>query len=106
MVASGVVDEEAMAVAKAQLEKLEKQAVAKSSKAKAAKAAEYAPLMQKVAEFLGSTEYALASEVGAVVGLSTQKAQAVLKKLVEAGQVTVFDVKVEKVGMRKAYKLV
>lgn len=105
-VASGEVDAEVMEKAKVELEKLDAKAKAKSDKAKAKKAEADAPLYEALVSYLMGKEMVLASEAAVVLGVSVSKASALLKKLVEAGDVEVSDVKVAKVGVRKAYKLV
>jgi response regulator of citrate/malate metabolism len=64
-------------------------------------------LMDKIAEFLGTkTAPTLCSEIATKFGYSTQKAAGLLGLLVKAGRVTQTEVKVPKVGKRKAYTLV
>lgn len=47
----------------------------------------------------------LTAEIASAVGISTPKASAILRKMVESGAVVAVDVKVPKSGVRKAYKL-
>ena len=49
---------------------------------------------------------AVASEIATAVGISTQKASALCKLLVEGGKVTVADIKVKNKGTVKQYTLV
>ena len=48
----------------------------------------------------------VASEIASAVGISTQKASALCKLLVDSGKLTVADVKVKGKGMQKSYSLV
>ena len=65
--------------------------------------AENEPILAKITEFLtGKNEPVIASEIANYCGITTQKVQGVIKAL----NVEVTDVKVPKVGIRKAYKLV
>lgn len=92
--------------AKAELDKLAKASESKKAKASEKSKAEYELAKGSYKVALGSGELMLASQVADKVGVSVQKAQAVLKKMVAEGVVEVYDVKVAKVGARKAYKLV
>ena len=46
---------------------------------------------------------AVASEIATAVGISTQKASALLRQIVADGKATVTDVKIPKRGVQKAY---
>lgn len=92
--------------AKAELDKLAKASESKKAKASEKSKAEYEAVKSVYAEVLSKDGVMLASQVADKVGVSVQKAQAVLKKMVAEGVVEVYDVKVAKVGARKAYKLV
>lgn len=104
-VSEGKVDAEVMAKAVEELAKLDAKAKAKAEKAKAKKAEADAPLLAAVMEYMADKEV-LASEVSAKLGVSVSKASALLKALVAEGVAEASDVKVAKVGVRKAYKLV
>ena len=62
-------------------------------------------IMASILEAL-ATAPMVASEIASAVGISTQKASALCKLLVEGGKVTVADVKVKNKGTVKQYTLV
>ena len=69
------------------------------------KAAENEPVKEAILAVLGA-EPKTASVIGAEVEISTQKASALLRQLVEAGSVAKTDVKVTGKGTQKGYTLV
>lgn len=69
------------------------------------KALENEPIKERIVEVLGE-EPKTATEIGAEVEISTQKASALLRQLVEAGSVAKTDVKVKGKGVQKGYTLV
>lgn len=102
---NGEVTDEVKAMAQAQLEKMDVANARKASKAHAQKDAVNGPLMEQMTLLLkDKNEGMTAAEVGGALGVSTQKAQALLRKLVEAGTLTVEDIKVKGVGTRKMYR--
>ena len=62
-------------------------------------------IMASILEAL-ATAPMVASEIATAVGISTQKASALCKLLVESGKVTVADIKVKNKGTVKQYTLV
>ena len=68
-------------------------------------AIENAPIKAKIVEFLEGKGPTPANTIGEGVGITTQKASALARQLVEAGELTVADVKVPKKGTIKAYAL-
>lgn len=68
------------------------------------KAAENEPIKEAILGVLGEKPKT-ATEVGAEVEISTQKASALLRQLVEAGSVVKTDVKVKGKGVQKGYTL-
>lgn len=62
-------------------------------------------IMASILEVL-ATAPMVASEIASAVGISTQKASALCKLLVDGGKVTVADVKVKNKGTVKQYTLV
>ena len=62
-----------------------------------------APLIEKMLEV--AKESKLTSELAVACGISTPKASALARRLVEEGRLTETEVKVPKVGTRKAYKV-
>ena len=69
------------------------------------KAAENAPLMEQIATEILGTEAVTAGQVGEALGVSTQKASALLRALVAEGRAVATDVKVAGKGTQKAYTL-
>lgn len=68
-------------------------------------AIENAPIKEKIVEFLEGKGPTPANAIGEGVGITTQKASALARQLVEAGELTVADVKIPKKGTVKAYAL-
>ena len=68
------------------------------------KALENEPIKERIVEVLGE-EPKTATEIGAEVEISTQKASALLRQLVEAGKANKIDVKVKGKGTQKGYTL-
>lgn len=82
-------------------------ALAKRKEKVSAKAAENAPLMDKIYEdILKEDEVVTATIVGELMEISTQKASALLRKLVDEKRATAEDVKIPKKGIQKGYKKV
>ena len=82
-------------------------ALAKRKEKVSAKAAENAPLMDKIYEdILKEDEVVTATIVGELMEISTQKASALLRKLVDEKRATAEDVKIPKKGTQKGYKKV
>lgn len=67
------------------------------------KATENAPIMAQIADEVLGTEAVTAATVAEKVGISVQKASALLRALVDEGKATVTEVKVPKRGVQKAY---
>lgn len=71
------------------------------------KAEEYAPIIEALSGYFGANEGVhLTSEVAAANELSTSKASAVLRKMVDGGTIGVKDVKVKGKGVQKGYFLI
>lgn len=88
--------------AKDEIVKMDKANDARKEKA-SKKAAENQPLMDKIYEdILGETPVT-ATMVGEAMEFSTQKASALLRKLVAEGKACVTDVKIAKKGTQKGY---
>lgn len=62
--------------------------------------------MSKIMDYCSTHKHSLGSELGIHCGISTPKAIALGKKLVDMGQLKISTVKVEKVGERKVFSLV
>ena len=59
----------------------------------------------EILEYLAGGKVQTAPEIGVGVGISTQKASALAKQLVESGKVVQSEIKVPKKGKLKAYSL-
>jgi hypothetical protein len=68
-------------------------------------AIENEPIKKAIVEFLEGKGPTPANAIGEGVGITTQKASALARQLVEAGELTVADVKIPKKGTVKAYAL-
>ena len=68
------------------------------------KSEENAPIMENIANTL-TAEAQTASAIAEAVGISVQKASALLRQLVADGKATVTEVKIPKKGTQKAYSI-
>lgn len=64
------------------------------------------PIKAQIAQYLADKGAVTSPDVGAAVGISTQKASALLRQMVEGGLLTSEEVKVPKKGKVKAYRVV
>lgn len=97
----GKIEKELGEFAQTEIEKLD--AVLEKRREKvSAKQAENAPLMDKIYEMLGD-EPVTATVIGEMLEVSTQKASALLRKMVDEGRVAKTDVKIPKKGVQKGY---
>ena len=64
--------------------------------------AENEPILKAIREFLTDKDWVLASDIAKGVGQTTQKINGIIKQI---DNIEVTDVKVPKVGVRKAYRL-
>lgn len=105
-VKDGKLTPETIAFAAAAIEKMDKRNSDRKSKpSKTAIANE--PLKTAIVEFLNKEGFvATAADVGANLEMTTQKASALLRQLVESGEVKSFEVKIPKKGKCKAYSIV
>ena len=67
--------------------------------------AEYAPLEQNIVTFLEGKSNVTTSEIASALSLTTSKVSPRCKALVESGILVETDIKIPKVGLRKAYTL-
>lgn len=102
-VSTNAITEEVIAHAVAQIEKLDAANEARKNKP-SKKATENAPILEAITNAL-TTEPAVAADIAAAVGISTQKASALLRQLIAAGVAVQSEVKVPKKGVVKAYAL-
>ena len=104
MVIADTTNETIADFARSEIEKMDrKNELAKSRKSK--KSAENEPIKEKIYSVLNSDEVTTASVVAEKVEISTQKASALLRQMVEDGRITVEDVKIKGKGKQKGYKV-
>lgn len=104
MVIADTTNETIADFARSEIEKMDrKNELAKSRKSK--KSAENEPIKEKIYSVLNSDEVTTASVIAEKVEISTQKASALLRQMVEDGRITVEDVKVKGKGKQKGYKV-
>jgi ribosomal protein S25 len=96
--------EELKAEATARIEKLDATNDARKNKP-SKKATENAPIMEQIATEVLGTEAVTAATVAETVGISVQKASALLRALAAEGKAVATDVKVPGKGTCKAYTL-
>ena len=100
---NGDITEEAIAKVKEEIEKLDARN-AKRRETVSKKALENAPIVEAIKSVLSDTPQT-ASEIAEKVEISTQKASALLRQMVEDGKITSEDVKVKGKGTKKGYKI-
>lgn len=88
--------------AKAEIVKLDERNASRSSKPTKAQI-ENEPIKEKILEILSTGERMVASAIAERLEISTQKASALCRQLVESKQLKVEDVKIPKKGKQKAY---
>lgn len=103
MVANGTLTEEVIAKANEEIVKLDERNAKRASKP-SKKSLENEPIKAKIVEFLADGSH-LASEIASGCEISTSKASALCRQLVESGSLTVCDVKVKGKGTQKSYSL-
>ena len=98
-----VADEEMKTFAEEEIRKLD-EALEKRKEKTSLKAAENAPLLDKIYEdILKEDEPVTSTVVGEIMEVSTQKASFLLRKLVEQERAKSEDIKVAKKGTQKGY---
>ena len=90
--------------AKAEIVKLDERNASRSSKPTKAQI-ENEPIKEKILEVLSTGERMVASAIAEKVEISTQKASALCRQLVESGKLSVEEVKIPKKGKQKAYRI-
>lgn len=90
--------------AKAEIVKLDERNANRSSKPTKTQI-ENEPIKEKILEVLSTGERMVASAIAEKVGISTQKASALCRQLVESKKLKVEDVKIPKKGKQKAYSI-
>ena len=104
-VGKGIVGEAEMAHALEQIAKLDATNAKRTEKAKE-KSAENRPIKDAIFQFLETNGTKTSPEIADGVGISTSKASAMCRQMVDDGQLTVSEVKVPKKGKLKAYTAV
>lgn len=102
-VAEGTVNDEVMAKAEELIEKLDAENEKRKNRV-SKKALENEPIKDAIVAVL-TDEPKTATEIGEEVEISTQKASALLRQLVEAGKANKTDIKVKGKGTQKGYTL-
>ena len=98
------INDEVVAHAMAEIEKLDARNAKRSSKPSKTAIAN-APLKEAILAYLTEKGSAVASVVGTDLQMTTQKASALLRQMVEDGTLTVADVKIPKKGLQKSYSV-
>lgn len=96
---------EAAIFAAKELDKMDKALAKRRSKPSKAQIANAPIIEQIVSEILEEEEFKTASEISEILGVSVQKASALLRQAVSEGKVEVEDVKVKGKGTQKGYRL-
>lgn len=103
---NGTMNDEIKAFAMEAIEKMNVRNEKRSS-APSKKTLENEPIKEKIMEFIMErNEKCVASAIANAVEISTQKASALCRQLVEDGKLTVEEVRVPKKGMQKAYSTI
>ena len=100
-IVNGTINEEVIEKATERLEKLDAENEKRKNRV-SKKALENEPVKARILEVLGE-EPKTATEIGKEVEISTQKASALLRQLVNDGKVEKTDVKVKGKGVQKGY---
>lgn len=103
-IVGGEVNADVIAWAEAQLVAMDK-ANEKRRNSVSKKAAENAPIIDRIVEEILGSEPKTASDVAAVLEVSPQKASALLRTAVKAGRAVAEDIKVKGKGTQKGYTL-
>lgn len=98
------INDEITAHAQASIDKLDAALLARKNKP-SKKATENAPLIEQIVNDVLGTEAVTAAQVAETLGVSTQKASALLRAIVTDGKAVATDVKVPGKGTCKGYTL-
>lgn len=101
---NGIVNDEVIAFAQGALDKMDA-TNEKRRNTPSKTAIENQPLIDTIVGTILTAEPKTASDVAAELGVSVQKASALLRAIVADGKATVSDVKVAKKGVQRAYAL-
>lgn len=103
-VAAGIINEETIAAAQEELQKLEATNEKRKEKAKE-KTKENQPIVDRIVDEILTTEPMTASDVAAILEVKVQKASALCRAAVAQGKAVQSEIKVPKKGTQKAYSL-
>ena len=103
-IANGTINADVTAHAEAALAKMDA-TNEKRRNTPSKKAVENQPLIDTIVNEILTNEPKTATDVAATLGVSVQKASALLRQVVAEGKATATDVKVPKKGVQKAYTL-
>jgi predicted HTH transcriptional regulator len=103
-VINGTTNDEVIAFAQSALDKMDA-TNEKRRNTPSKKALENQPLVDQIVSEVLTAEPKTASDIAGVLGISVQKASALLRTIVADGKATVTEVKVAKKGVQKAYAL-
>lgn len=103
-IVNGEMNEEIVAKATEEIAKLDARNAKRSSKP-SKKSLENEIIKETIANYLIDGESHLASEIASSLKISTSKASALCRQMVESGVLTVADVKVKGKGTQKSYSL-
>lgn len=103
-IANGEMNDEIKLWAENEIGKMDKANEARKNK-QSKKAAENAPLVDKVVAEILSEEFQTATQIGEKLGVTPQKATVLAKAAVKDGRAVAEDIKVTGKGMQKGYKL-
>lgn len=98
---NGVINDEIVDKAKEELAKLDSRNAKRADAKSAKRATEYEPIEKSILDSVDGTM--TTAEIASVVGLSVNKVSPRCKALVEKGYLVESEVKIPKVGVRKAY---
>ena len=105
-IANGTINDEIVAFANASIEKLDARNATRNSKPSKVQM-ENAPIKQALVEYLTTHNGAFTEgDLGVALGVTHNKAGALARQLVAEGIAQVAEIKIPKVGKRKAYSIV
>ena len=104
-IANGTMSDEIKAFAEDAIAKMDERNAKRSSKPSKT-SIENAPIKESIIEFISNrNEFCIAGASAEALEISTSKASALCRQLVEAGKLLEKEVKVPKLGKRKAYRI-
>ena len=104
-VANGTMSDEIKDFAKDAIVKMDERNAKRNSKPSKT-SVENEPIKKNIMEFISNqNDFCIASAIAEALEISTQKASALCRQLVEAGKLLEKEIKVPKQGKRKAYRI-